>query len=33
MERLADPANYANDPDLAWKRVRISGRKPRCWAG
>ena len=28
MERLADPANYANDPDLAWKRVRISGRKP-----
>ncbi|WP_287460208.1 ribonuclease D [Sphingomonas sp.] len=28
MERLADPANYANDPELAWKRVRISGRKP-----
>lgn len=28
MERLADPAHYANDPDLAWKRVRISGRKP-----
>jgi len=28
MERLADPANYANDPDLAWKRVRIAGRKP-----
>lgn len=28
MERLGDPANYANDPDLAWKRVRISGRKP-----
>lgn len=28
MERLAEPANYANDPDLAWKRVRISGRKP-----
>lgn len=28
MERLADPANYANDPDLAWKRVRVSGRKP-----
>ena len=28
MERLADPANYANDPDGAWKRVRISGRKP-----
>ena len=28
MERIADPANYANDPDLAWKRVRIAGRKP-----
>jgi ribonuclease D len=27
MERLADPANYANDPDLAWKRVRIPSRK------
>jgi ribonuclease D len=27
MERLADPANYANDPDLAWKRVRVSSRK------
>ena len=27
MERLADPANYANDPDNAWKRVRIAGRK------
>ena len=28
MERLGDPANYANDPDQAWKRIRISGRKP-----
>ncbi len=28
MERLADPSNYANDPDNAWKRVRIAGRKP-----
>jgi ribonuclease D len=28
MERLGDPANYANDPDLAWQRVRIAGRKP-----
>jgi len=28
MERLGDPANYANDPDQAWKRVRINGRKP-----
>jgi ribonuclease D len=27
MERIADPANYANDPDLAWKRVRVSSRK------
>ncbi|NJR78975.1 ribonuclease D [Sphingomonas corticis] len=28
MERLGDPANYANDPDVAWKRVRVSSRKP-----
>ncbi|MEH3101947.1 ribonuclease D [Sphingomonas adhaesiva] len=28
MERLADPANYANDPDVAWKRVRVASRKP-----
>lgn len=28
MERLADPAHYANDPDNAWKRVRIAGRRP-----
>jgi len=28
MERLSDPANYANDPDLAWKRVRLPGRNP-----
>src|SRR3954452_24728577 len=27
-ERLADPSNYENDPDLAWKRVRVSSRKP-----
>ena len=27
MERIADPANYVNDPDLAWQRVRIAGRK------
>ena len=27
MERLADPANYLNDPDLAWKRVRVPSRK------
>jgi ribonuclease D len=28
MERLADPANYALDPQEAWKRVRLSSRKP-----
>ncbi|WP_219892845.1 ribonuclease D [Aquisediminimonas profunda] len=28
MERLADPANYENDPELSWKRIRIVGRKP-----
>jgi ribonuclease D len=28
MERLADPANYANDPGDAWKRVKIASRKP-----
>ncbi|MET0362512.1 MAG: ribonuclease D [Sphingobium sp.] len=28
MERLADPANYAADPAEAWKRVRLSSRKP-----
>ena len=28
MERLADPANYAMDPQEAWKRVRLSSRKP-----
>ncbi|MGZ8284731.1 MAG: ribonuclease D [Allosphingosinicella sp.] len=28
MEKLADPANYENDPALSWKRIRISSRKP-----
>ncbi len=28
MERLADPSNYANDPEEAWKRVKVAGRKP-----
>src|ERR687889_40115 len=28
MERLAHPANYENDPGLAWKKIRISSRKP-----
>ena len=27
MERLGDPANYLNDSDLAWKRVRVPSRK------
>ena len=26
MERLADPANYANDADIAWHRIRSPGR-------
>ncbi|MBA4772878.1 MAG: ribonuclease D [Sphingomonas sp.] len=28
MERIADPENYRNDPDAAWRRVRIASRKP-----
>jgi len=28
MERLADPANYANTPEEAWKRIRVASRKP-----
>ncbi|HET8613332.1 MAG TPA: ribonuclease D [Sphingomonas sp.] len=28
MERLADPSSYINDPDQAWKRVRVPSRKP-----
>lgn len=28
MERLADPENYRNDPETAWKRVRVASRKP-----
>ncbi len=27
MERIADPANYVNDPDLAWTRIKVSSRK------
>jgi len=27
MERLADPANYINDPATAWKRVKIQTRR------
>ncbi|MEW9856889.1 ribonuclease D [Novosphingobium sp. M1R2S20] len=26
MEKLADPANYRNDPDVAWKRIKAAGR-------
>ena len=28
MDKLADPANYANDADIAWKRIRSPGRNP-----
>lgn len=28
MERLADPANYAQEPGEAWRRVKIASRKP-----
>ena len=29
MEKLADPENYAVDPDQSWKRVRAGGRNPQ----
>ena len=28
MEKLADPANYRNDPAQAWHRIKASGRNP-----
>ncbi|QMW23599.1 ribonuclease D [Sandaracinobacteroides saxicola] len=28
MARVSDPANYANDPEEAWKRLRLPSRKP-----
>ena len=28
MEKLADPANYRNDANLAWLRIKASGRNP-----
>ncbi|MDE2596146.1 MAG: ribonuclease D [Sphingomonadales bacterium] len=28
MEKLADPANYRNDPALAWQRIKAAGRNP-----
>ncbi len=28
MEKLADPANYRNDPSVAWQRIKAAGRNP-----
>jgi ribonuclease D len=28
MEKLADPANYALDPNDAWQRIKVQSRKP-----
>ena len=28
MERISDPANYVNDPELAWHRIKVPSRKP-----
>ena len=28
MEKLADPANYKNDPNLSWQRIKAAGRNP-----
>jgi len=28
MERLADPSNYALDPEDAWQRIKVQSRKP-----
>jgi ribonuclease D len=28
MERLGDPGNYVNDPELAWHRVKVPSRRP-----
>jgi len=28
MERLGDPGNYVNEPDLAWHRVKVPSRRP-----
>ncbi|MBS3929455.1 MAG: ribonuclease D [Sphingomonadales bacterium] len=28
MEKLADPAGYRNDPNLAWQRIKAAGRNP-----
>ncbi|HEX2795305.1 MAG TPA: ribonuclease D [Croceicoccus sp.] len=29
MEKLADPENYATDPDTLWHRIRAPGRNPQ----
>ncbi len=29
MEKLADPENYRNDPNNAWRRIRSQGRNPQ----
>lgn len=28
MERLGDPKNYTNDPEEAWRRIKVPSRKP-----
>jgi len=28
MEKLADPSNYAIDPEKAWQRIKVPSRKP-----
>jgi ribonuclease D len=28
MEKLADPENYRNDPEIAWHRIKAPGRNP-----
>ena len=28
MERISDPANYRNDPENAWTRIKVQSRKP-----
>ena len=28
MDKLADPANYENDPSVAWRRIKAQGRNP-----
>ncbi|MBS0480986.1 MAG: ribonuclease D [Proteobacteria bacterium] len=28
MEKLADPANYRNDPSTSWQRIKAAGRNP-----